>query len=248
MSLANRNVVRQSVSTAATEGENAFVSLLFENDRIKVYDFRLPPRQQHATILHRKPTIRWQVDAGQHRLKVENDAVSTSCEETVQDRHVWYVEPGTTWHLTNTNAKEEEYRQIVFELQSDSSKYSQAKINELFGNTKFSTDVGTCLKFENHLVRVWDFYLQPGQGGGQDTVHQHCLDYVFVNVAPSRLLGLHPETLSLENLLFDSVSEENQVTWTHIPELAVLDAVAFSHGGKNGYEDRPMREYLVELK
>jgi hypothetical protein len=58
-------------------------------------------------------------------LFVEKDAVSETCEETMQDRHVWYVEPGTTWHLTNTNTnKEGEYRQIVFELQSDSAQIS----------------------------------------------------------------------------------------------------------------------------
>ena len=54
-------------------------------------------------------------------------------------------------------------------------------------------------------------------------MHHHCLDYVFINVSPSRLLGIHPVTLSGENLLFDSVSEDNQVTWNSIPRNAATD-------------------------
>ena len=61
---------------------------------------------------------------------------------------------------------------------------------------------------------------------------------------PGRLLGSHADgTLGL----FDSVNEDNDVTWFDIPEGAADDA-AFAHGGVNGYDDRPMREYLVELK
>ena len=47
--------------------------------------------------------------------------------------------------------------------------------------------------------------------------------------------------------LFDSVNEDNDVTWFDIPEGAPEDP-SFAHGGKNGYDDRPMREYLVEFK
>jgi len=117
----------------------------------------------------------------------------------------------------------------------------------MFAKAIYSTDVGTELVFENELCQCWDFYLDPSEGGGADTVHHHCLDYVFINVAPSRLLGIDPVTLSLDDLLFDSVSEDNQVTWNSIPRDAGAD-VSFAHGGKNGYDDRPMREYLIELK
>jgi hypothetical protein len=37
------------------------------------------------------------------------------------------------------------------------------------------------------------------------------------------------------------------VAWFDIPEGAGSDP-SFAHGGENGYDDRPMREYLVELK
>lgn len=231
--------------------------LLFSNDRIKVSDFRLAPSQS-VSYKHEYPTIRWQVaydDDGvaEHSVKitsnVDGDDVreGTSLKGTVADRKVYFVEAGTTWEITTSNKINAEYRQIVFEFQQSKPNYTDQEIQEMFTKSIHSTNVGTALLFENELCRCWDFYLEPSEGGGADTVHHHCLDYVFINVAPSRLLGIDPKTLSLDDLLFDSVSEDNQVTWTSIPRDAATD-VSFAHGGKNGYDDRPMREYLIELK
>jgi len=251
---------RAAAAAAADARTSDFATLLFENDRVRVSDFRLPPGGRTAVeIRHRHPTIRWQVDEGKHLLEVSpgkggraaaGEAIAAEIEAeravvVVPDRRAFYVESGTTWTLSN--AGDGAYRQIVFELLSETPKYNEEKVRELFARAKCSTDVGTALLFENHLCRVWDFYLEPGQGGGEDTVHHHCLDYVFINVSPSRLLGLHPESLSLDSLLFDSVSQDNDVTWNSIPEEAATD-LTYAHGGKNGYDDRPMREYLVELK
>ena len=102
---------------------------------------------------------------------------------------------------------------------------------------------GTALLFENRWCRVWDFYLEPGAGDPCD-IHHHVLDYAFVYVAPGRLLGSHSDGTPG---LFDSINEDGDVTWFDIPDGAAEDA-AFAHGGTNGYDDRPMREYLVELK
>ena len=83
-------------------------------------------------------------------------------------------------------------------------------------------------------------------GGGDDQVpHHHVLDYCFVYVAKGRLLGSHHTG---KPGLFDSINEDGDVTWFDIPsEIAPTDP-GFAHGGKNGYDDKPMREYLVELK
>lgn len=91
--------------------------------------------------------------------------------------------------------------------------------------------------------RVWDFYLEPG-GGDPLSPHHHVLDYAFVYVAKGRLLGSHHDG---RPGLFDSVNEDGDVTWFDIPEGAGQDPT-HAHGGKNGYDDLPMREYLVELK
>ena len=45
----------------------------------------------------------------------------------------------------------------------------------------------------------------------------------------------------------DSVTDDNNVEWTTIPEDAYA-SLEFAHGGKNGMRDQPMREYLVEIK
>lgn len=237
-----RQIAKPTTDNDTGDDDN-FAKLLFENERLQVWDFRLPP-QKSVSIRHDTPTIRWQVDQGSHCLEVNNNADDKK-QEDVADRKVFHVTKGTHWQLTNTG--DSVYRQSVFCLKSDTPKYSEEQVRELFLQAIYSTDVGTALLFENELCRVWDFYLAPGEGGGKDTVHHHCLDYVFINVAPSRLLGLHPETLDMDNLLFDSISDDNQVTWNTIPETAGQDKT-FAHGGKNGYDDRPMREYLVELK
>lgn len=58
------------------------------------------------------------------------------------------------------------------------------------------------------------------------------------------LLGYHPDG---RPGLFDSVMENNEVVWEEIPSTAA-ENVEYAHAGKNGYKDKPMREYLVELK
>lgn len=96
----------------------------------------------------------------------------------------------------------------------------------------------------NKYCRVWDFYLAPDEGDPSRNTHHHVLDYVFVYVAPGRLLGYHPDG---RPGLFDSINENNDVSWFDIPPDAPEDTT-FAHAGKNGYKDKPMREYLVELK
>ena len=92
--------------------------------------------------------------------------------------------------------------------------------------------------------RVWDFYLEPDEGDPATNTHHHVLDYVFVYVAQGRLLGYHPDGTPG---LFDSINEDNDVCWFDIPSNAP-ELLEYAHGGKNGYKDKPMREYLVELK
>ena len=240
--------------SSGKEEEGGEIKHLFSNERMKVSDFRLQPSQTFK-CKHEYSTIRWQVaynGISKHHVSISNndDRDTKNNDEalsgTIPDRQVFHVEAGTTWEITNTSTTAE-YRQIIFEFQSNKPRYTQHEIQELFAQAKYSTNVGTKLLYENELCRCWDFYLEPSEGGGIETVHHHCLDYVFINVSPSRLLGIHPVTLSGENLLFDSVSEDNQVTWNSIPRDAATD-ISYAHGGKNGYNDRPMREYLIELK
>eukprot|EP00927_Polykrikos_kofoidii_P017921 TRINITY_DN1821_c0_g1_i1.p1 TRINITY_DN1821_c0_g1~~TRINITY_DN1821_c0_g1_i1.p1 ORF type:complete len:295 (+),score=61.27 TRINITY_DN1821_c0_g1_i1:73-885(+) len=220
---------------------------LFENDRVRVSDLRLPPGCI-ATCTARYPTIRWQVDAGKHALVVQGEdgaeTEQTEVVEDVADKQVFFVEAGLAWRLKNICSGT--YRQILFEIKQP-PKYSEEKVRELLAKALYSPNVGTGLLFENRLCRVWDFFLQPGEGGpitdSPEYTHHHVMDYVFVYVAKGRLLGYDVEGQPL----FDSKMDDGDVIWTDIPESAAEDP-AYAHGGKNGFDDKVMREYLVELK
>ena len=207
--------------------------MLFENERVQVCDLRLQPGEEHV-VEHRWPTVRWQVEPGKHRLNG-----GESCE--VKDKEVFFVEAGDSWHIVNDD-KESEYRQITFALKQPPRR-TEEETREILDNALYRTDVGTELLFENRLCRVWDFALGPGEGDPNDA-HHHVLDYCFVYVAPGRLLGYYPDG---KPGLFDSINEDGDVSWFDLPDGAGQDA-RHAHGGKNGYDDRPMREYLVELK
>ncbi|CAE7495388.1 unnamed protein product, partial [Symbiodinium pilosum] len=205
--------------------------ILFENDRIRISDFRLPPGGSFRA-LHDVPTVRWQVDSA--------CGDRGKGPEEVADKQVFFVEAGEEWQLQNTGASV--YRQVLFEIKQP-AKHSEEQVRDLLARAKYSTNVGTELLFENRLCRVWDFFLAPGEGRFED-VHHHVLDYAFVYVAPGRLLGSYHDG---KPGLFDSINEDGDVTWSDIPDTAPEDE-RYAHGGKNGYSDRPMREYLVELK
>ena len=135
------------------------------------------------------------------------------------------------------------------------------------GRRSYTTCVGTDLLFENEYCRAWDLYLPPG-GGDAGEPHHHVLDYAFVYVAKGRLLGARAAARpawSGNGVCFTHVAVDRlaprrlaqplrlgQRGWRRelvldIPDGAGADP-AFAHGGVNGYDDLPMREYLVELK
>jgi len=208
---------------------------LFENERLRISDFRLPAAAV-TTVSHTWPTVRWQVGQGSHMLNGD-------CAP-VLDKQVHFVESNSKWFLENVG--EDIYRQVVFELLQPPMR-SEDEVKSILTAAKYSTDVGTELLFENSLCRCWDFYLKPG-GGDPAEVHQHTMDYAFILVAPSRLLGYHPSG----ELAFDDAGPDGKVVWASIPtggfhsDGTLLPEAR--HAGKNGYDDRPFREYLIELK
>jgi mannose-6-phosphate isomerase-like protein (cupin superfamily) len=206
--------------------------LLFENPRMRITDLRIPPKETGGTARHEYPTLRWQVNEGRHLFLGK--------EEEVKEKTVSWMNAGNSFLVTNTG--ETEYRQVCFEFKQP-PKHSQEEVQKKLSNALYHTNVGTSLLLENDYCRVWDFYLEPG-GGDAGNVHHHVLDYCFVYVAKGRLLGSHADG-SLG--LFDSTNEDGDVSWFDIPDSAPSDP-NYAHGGTNGYEDLPMREYLVELK
>eukprot|EP00980_Cylindrotheca_fusiformis_P010212 scaffold2271_cov130-Cylindrotheca_fusiformis.AAC.7 len=202
--------------------------VLFDNDRVCVSDVRLAPGESFSTTFI-FPTVRWQVDDGLDKTG------------PVKDKAVFFEDPAATCELHN-NATDSVFRQVWFEFKQ-SPRRSEEEVKELLARAIYSTDVGTKLLFENEWCRVWDFCLGIGEGD-PFSPHHHVLDYVFVYVARGRLLGYSHDG---KPGLFDSINEDGDVTWNDIPDGAELDP-KYAHGGKNGFADLPMREYLVELK
>lgn len=208
--------------------------LLFENERVRVSDLRLQVGERIQSTLQ-YPTVRWQVDSGYQRGP-RREAIR------VDDKHVVFDYAGQACDIENVCKNGHVYRQVWFEIKKDPSR-TEEEVQKVLASAVHSTDVGTELFLENRWCRVWDFYLDP-DGGNPLEPHHHVLDYVFVYVAKGRLLGYSHDG---KPGLFDSVNEDGDVTWFDIPHGAEAD-VDYAHGGKNGYADLPMREYLVELK
>eukprot|EP00523_Entomoneis_sp_CCMP467_P000691 CAMPEP_0168742900 /NCGR_PEP_ID=MMETSP0724-20121128/13281_1 /TAXON_ID=265536 /ORGANISM="Amphiprora sp., Strain CCMP467" /LENGTH=217 /DNA_ID=CAMNT_0008790477 /DNA_START=63 /DNA_END=716 /DNA_ORIENTATION=- len=211
--------------------------LLFENERVRVSDVRLSPGESIQTTLG-FPTVRWQVDDGWHKGGPDDDDDNGPVQ--VHDKQVIFDESGSICEIEN--AGQEIYRQVWFEIKREPSR-TEEQVQKALSEAIYTTDVGTQLLLENRWCRVWDFYLEPGEGDPHEP-HHHVLDYVFVYVAKGRLLGYSHNG---EPGLFDSVNNDGDVTWFDIPPGAEND-VHHAHAGKNGYDDLPMREYLVELK
>jgi hypothetical protein len=219
--------------------------LLFENDRIRVCDLRLKQGESIRRTLE-YPTVRWQVDEGIQLVQEDGDSLTTVSISTgpvtkvIRDKTVIFEESDTICDIVNGGNSV--FRQVWFEIKQE-PKRTEQETRKLLDSAIYSTDVGTDLLFENKYCRVWDFYLEPG---GTDPIkpHHHVLDYVFVYVAKGRLLGY---THDGKPGLFDSVNEDCDVTWNDLPDGAEK-MVDCAHGGKNGYADLPLREYLVELK
>lgn len=208
--------------------------LLLENLRTRVSDLRLPAgatlRQSHPF-----PTVRWQVGASSH-------SIDGAAAVEVVDKAVHFAAAGAEWELTVPASEQRPWRQVLFEIKQP-PRFTPAAVAGRLKSAIHTTAVGTDLVFENDLVRCWDFCLAPG-GGDPGAPHHHVLDYAFVYVAAGRLLGYFADG---SPGAFDSINEDCDATWFSIPDDAPSD-VAWAHGGKNGYDDRPMREYLVELK
>lgn len=205
---------------------------MFENDRVRVRDLQLSPGDSIQTTLP-FPTVRWQVNEGWHQEQ-------NGQQVKVEDKKVVFDEAGA--ECTIVNVGDVAYRQVWFEIKKEPRR-TEEEVQKILDSAVYTTDVGTTLLLNNRWCRVWDFYLEPGEGDPM-APHHHVLDYVFVYVAKGRLLGYSHDG---KPGLFDSVNEDGDVTWFDIPQGAEMD-VSYAHGGKNGYDDLPMREYLVELK
>lgn len=94
--------------------------------------------------------------------------------------------------------------------------------------------------------------------GDPAAIHQHVLDYIFwfpcggtqgLGSAKCRLLGYNPDGTQQ----FDSQAVDGEFIWQPVENGGFLaDGTTVNpdhrHGGKNGFDDKPFVEYLVEMK
>mmetsp|Transcript_104821 Transcript_104821/g.291941 ORF Transcript_104821/g.291941 Transcript_104821/m.291941 type:complete len:214 (-) Transcript_104821:207-848(-) len=148
--------------------------VLAEGSRLRLTDFRLAPGEE-VSIVHTYPTLRWEVVSG-----------AEACLPPPA-----FFDTGSSHHARN--ARDVEYREIVFELVAGSQpRYSEDKIQKLEAAANFNPVIGTGVNFENHLLRAVEIVLPPGTGEADD-FHQHTLDYGLVWVGDNMKLGLwHP--------------------------------------------------------
>jgi hypothetical protein len=207
--------------------------VLLDNPRVRITDLRLAPGAS-VRAEHPFPTVRWQVGSSTH-------CIGGAPAITAEDKAVQFVEASAAWDLAVPADEHRPWRQVLFEIKQK-PRFTPAEAAARLASAIYPTNVGTSLLLENDLVRVWDFCLEPGEG--PTAPHHHVLDYCFVYVAAGRLLGYHHDGAPG---LFDAVNDDGDATWVELKDDAPSDP-AEAHGGKNGYDDRPMREYLVELK
>ena len=86
---------------------------------------------------------------------------------------------------------------------------------ELMATSSVSTEVGTKMLLSNDVVNVWDFRIAPKQ---QCHLHQHLLDYFFVNLKPSQTQALD-ETNQL--LGAPQFQEAMQLTYVELASPAI---------------------------
>ena len=102
----------------ATEpSENVGTRLMFENDRVRVWDFALAPGESMDRHIHRNDYFFLVTQGG--RLRVAADAPADSHKEVeYQDDQITFVEIGENGivHGPLTNVGDKPYRNFVIEL------------------------------------------------------------------------------------------------------------------------------------
>ena len=99
--------------------------------------------------------------------------------------------------------------------------------------SEISNQVATRVLFENARIRVWEMSLDPGQASDW---HSHLNDYVFVNLAPAKIIL--------------KVSDHKPINRTL--EEGFTQYVAVGAKGETGHQlinagETPVRQVLIEL-
>ena len=219
---------------------NVGTSVMFENDRVRVWDQVIPPNEICEKHVHRTSYFYIVVSGGLIRF-VNPDDQSEFRDVRFRSDQVGFHEiaPGQEKVDNRLVSIGQTYRAIVVELKPEPpGGYDRREITTGAapgGRTPPSESVGTKLMFENGHVRVWDLALEPGQ---QLAKHIHRVDHFYVVTSGGLIRFENPDDSADRR---DVQFEDDQVTWRNVPPEGKIDNRLTNIGTK------PHRNYLIEL-
>lgn len=215
--------------------------VMFENDRVRVWDQVLPPGGTLEKHIHRLTHFYVIVSGGLIRF-VNPDNEAEYRDVQFEDDLIRYHEitPGNE-RIDNRllNIGQKTHRAIVVEFKPeppggyDRSNVAQGAPHD--GKTPPSENVGTRLMFSNDHVRIWDLRLAPGE---QLAKHIHRVDNFFVLLSGSLIRFANPDD---ESEYRDIQFHDDQVTFVNVPPQGKIDHRLTNIGTKHH------RNFLIEL-
>jgi mannose-6-phosphate isomerase-like protein (cupin superfamily) len=219
---------------------NVGTSVMFENDRVRVWDQVIPPNGICEKHVHRTSYFYIVVDGGLIRF-VNPDDPSEFRDVRFRDGQVGYHEiaPGVEKIDNRLVSIGQTYRAIVVELKPEpAGGYDRTTIarGAAHGSpTPPSEDVGTKQMFENDRIRVWDLALAPGE---QLAKHIHRVDNFYVVISGGLIRFENPDdSTDYRDVQF----QDDQVTWVNVPPEGKIDNRLTNIGTK------AHRNFLIEL-
>lgn len=207
-------------------------SVMFENDRVRIWDMSIPPGAAMPAHTHNLPYFYVVVEPGKMRF---GDSA-------------WHPKDGATEYYDlkapksdprMVNEGDSLHREIVVELKPrPNGGYAHENVAMGAGpggKTKPTEAPGTHLLYENDRLKVWDLRLKPGE---QLAKHIHRVDNFFVMLSGGLIRFEDPDDATNYR---DVQFEDNKVTWVNVPPEGKIDNRLENVGTK------PHRNLLIEL-
>lgn len=209
-------------------------SVMFENDRVRVWNMAVPAGQAMPEHVHELPYFYVVVSPGEMRFG-EQSWHPPDGEVGFYD--VPAGQPKRDPRMANEGSRP--HREIVVELKPrPPGGYERASIAAGAAHgagTAPSENVGTKLLFANDRVKVWDLSLPPG---ARLAKHIHRVDNFFVILSGSLIRFANPDDPSDYR---DVQFHDDQVTFVNVPPEGKIDNELTNVG------TRQHRNLLIEL-
>jgi hypothetical protein len=227
--------------TRTLTSEAVGTRVMFENDRVRVWDMVIPPGEYCEKHVHRL-TYFYIVPSGGLIEFADPDDRSDGREIQFEDDQIGFsvIAPGES-KVDNrlTNIGQKTHRALVVELKPEpSGGYDRGEVRQGAphgGRTPPSENVGTKLMFGNEWVRIWNLSLAPGETLDK---HIHRVDNFFVILSGGLIRFENPDDASDYK---DVQFVDDEVTFVNVPPEGKIDNRLQNVGQKHH------RNFLIEL-